>query len=195
MRKVREKEHLEETSANLAHGSSGGQSQPDWGTDYVFSSLDLFLNRSELGVTEWYADLGASQHMSDQRWMFINFKPIVPGSWPVKGIGSGRPLQVHGQGDIPIRTRCNGIWHDGVFQDALYVPKLGANLFSVRSATKRGFSVLFTGVHVNVCRGDKTVTINLASWLRNIEMGEKMLLASRATAQQPPAKKKTRGTA
>ena len=103
--------------------------------DYAFSSFDVLSENSIYGSAAWYADSGATKHMSDQKWMFINFKEIVPGNWPVKGIGNAKPLQVHGRGDIPIRTKLDGTWRNGILHDTLYVPKLGANLFSVRSAT------------------------------------------------------------
>lgn len=48
-----------------------------------------------------------------------------------------------------------GRWFENVFKDVLYV--LGANLFSVRSATKRGFTVSFIGDQVRILHGKKTV--------------------------------------
>lgn len=74
--------------------------------------------------------------MSDQLWQFENYSPIKPGSWPVKGIGlENDPLQVHGVGDIPFRCRVNSIWLEAIVRNAIYVPGLGANLFSIRCAT------------------------------------------------------------
>ena len=85
-------------------------------------------------IEEWYADSGASQHMSDQLWMFTVYVPIVPGNWPVNGIGNNVPLQVYGQGNIPIKTKVNGNWNEGTLKYVIYVPNLGVNLFSIRSA-------------------------------------------------------------
>ncbi len=98
--------------------------------------------------------------MSDQRWMFSNFQPVRHGSWPVKGIGSDiKPLQAIGVGDILIRARINGSWHNGVFQEVLFVPNLGANLFSVRTAAARGAVSTLTQDEVVISCGIKTVAV------------------------------------
>ena len=77
----------------------------------------------------------------------------------MKGIGvDNEPLQIHGVGDIPIKPLVGGRCHDNVIEDVLFVPGLGANLFSVRSATKRGFNVSFTGDLVKITFGKKVVT-------------------------------------
>jgi hypothetical protein len=92
---------------------------------------------------DWpFADSGASQHMSDQRWMFTTFHAVKKGSYHVKGIGSENcPLQATGKGDICIKSKVNGEWRNNIIYDVLFVPKLGANSFSVRAATKRGLKV------------------------------------------------------
>ena len=132
--------------------------QGNWKMDYALSSFAVFSKNAIHEGGAWYADSGATKHMSDQKWMFINFKEIVPGNWPVKGIGNVKPLQVHGRGVIPIRTKLNGTRKNGILRDTLYVPKLGANLFSVRSATRQGCLVEFGSDRVNIKRGDKVVT-------------------------------------
>ena len=89
----------------------------------------------------------------------LNFKNIVPGSRPVRGIGvDSKPLQIHGCGDIAIKSLIGGRWYNNVIQDVLFVPGLGANLFSVRSVTKRGFNVSFIGDQVKITHGKKIVT-------------------------------------
>jgi hypothetical protein len=66
-------------------------------------------------------DSGASQHMSDQRWAFVNYQRVKPGCWPVNGIGENRkPLQVHGYGTIPISSLVEGCWHDGVLSKKFF---------------------------------------------------------------------------
>ena len=97
--------------------------------------------------------------MCDQRWMFHNFISIITGSRPVRGIGvDSKPLQVHGCVDIAIKSLVGGRWHDNTIEAVLFVPGLGANLFSVRSATRRGFNVSFIGDEVKIMCGKKTVT-------------------------------------
>lgn len=57
--------------------------------------------------SDWFADSGASQHMTDQRNCLINFIPVAPGQWTVSGIG-GTSLPVTGQGDVEIISIVNG---------------------------------------------------------------------------------------
>ena len=80
--------------------------------------------------------------MTDQKSIFHSFELVSPGTWPVKGIGTqNEPLQVHGHGEIKIRSRVNGVWHNGKIQDVLYVPNLGVNLFSIGAAADRGITI------------------------------------------------------
>jgi hypothetical protein len=55
----------------------------------------------------WFADSGATQHMSDQRHLFTNFTSITPGKLTITGIGK-KVIYAHGRGDIPIKTKING---------------------------------------------------------------------------------------
>ena len=82
-----------------------------------FSSRCLF---------DWFADSGATQHMSDQRQLMINYKPIEPGTWSVSGIG-GMTLPVLGVGDVPVITQIDG------------------DLFSIGAATAKGMKGFFSG--------------------------------------------------
>lgn len=107
-----------------------------------------------LGIlTPWrFADSGCTQHITDQRWVFNSFQPIRPGTWSVSGIGiDNKPLQVHGYGSVPVTCEVKEGNRTGILKHVLFVPKLGANLFSVRSAIKRVWS-LFLG---NFCRNNQ----------------------------------------
>ena len=48
------------------------------------------FNSAEQGSLEWYADSGATQHMTWQSTPFKSFTSVSPGSWTVKGIGSAK---------------------------------------------------------------------------------------------------------
>ena len=80
--------------------------------------------------------------MSHKREFFANFKPIPLGNWKVKGIG-GTVLHATGYGNIPIKSTIDGQELDGVLDDVLYVPGLGANIFSIGSTTDAGVQVTF----------------------------------------------------
>lgn len=62
---------------------------------YAGTSVSFTARR----VFDWYADSGATQHMSDQRSILINFEPIEPGTWTVTGIGNTK-LFALGKGDV-----------------------------------------------------------------------------------------------
>ena len=180
-----------ETQAKFAHSSGklGPSSNPEtqsWSGDYAFRCF--MSNDSGPRDVNWLVDSGASQHMSDQRWAFIDYQPVRPGCWPVNGIGENRkPLQVHGYGSIPISSLVEGSWHAGILQDVLYVPQLGANLFSVLSAANKGFGVNFIGEKVEVVKGAKIVAVgaSTASNLYRMSMvsgrGETKLLRPQET--------------
>ena len=90
----------------------------------------------------WYADAGATEHMSDNRAAFINFKEIPKGKWPV-AIANDQNLWVQGKGDIKIKRRAHDKWLDGTLHDVLYIPELRTNLFSVGRAADRGVITIY----------------------------------------------------
>lgn len=97
---------------------------------------------------DWYADSGATHHMTDQRSTLHNFEPVELNTWAVTGIG-GVKLFVEGKGDIHVISTVNGQTLRGTIKGVLYVPDIGTNLFSIASATSAGSKVLF--VEETVC--------------------------------------------
>ena len=90
----------------------------------------------------WYADSGATRHMTDQGSILWDFKP--DGSIPryVTGIGGTRLLTA-GQGDIRAKTTIDGAEVSLIIKGVLFVPKLGTNLFSIGASTNEGVKVVF----------------------------------------------------
>jgi hypothetical protein len=100
--------------------------------------------------------------MSDQLWQFQNYNLVKPGSWPVKSIGlDNDPLQVHGVSDIPIRCQVDGNWFNAVIQNVFYVTGLGANLFSIRCATKLGAVCTFSGEMLTFAKEEKVLAVGV----------------------------------
>jgi len=64
---------------------------------------------------------------------------------------------------VPISSLVEGCWHNGALQEVLYVPKLGANLFSVRSAALNGFAVNFLGERVEVIKNGKILAVGAST--------------------------------
>ncbi|EFX70723.1 hypothetical protein DAPPUDRAFT_327902 [Daphnia pulex] len=59
---------------------------------------------------------------------------------------------VAGYGDVPIKCGVNGNYNHGILQNVLHIPKLGVNLFSIKSATSHGFKAVFTGCKVELSK-------------------------------------------
>ncbi len=106
-----EKERQEKAKQNTTEEKAHMAKTDHWPDHYAFTSISFLSSLPDRDPTKWYADSGASQHMSDQKWMFHNYKEIIPGSRPVKGIGvDSKPLQIHGQGDIAIKCLIGRKW-------------------------------------------------------------------------------------
>lgn len=109
--------------------------------DFGYSSLSSICFAARRNF-DWYADSGATHHMTDQRSTLWNFEPVVANSWSVEGIG-GVKLFVHGKWDIHLTSKVNGKTLRGTIREVLYVPDIGTNLFSIGNATKTGSEVFF----------------------------------------------------
>ncbi len=72
----------------------------------------------------WYADSGATRHMTDQRNILWNFKPDDSTPRYVTGIGNTQ-LLTEGQGDVKAATMINGAEVPITIKNVLFVPKLG----------------------------------------------------------------------
>lgn len=92
--------------------------------------------------TEWFADSGATQHMTGNQDLLVNFVPAGPERWMVSRIGESE-LTVAGQGDVSVKATVNGITLERIMRGVLLVPGLGINLYSIGSATDAGVEVHF----------------------------------------------------
>lgn len=123
----------------------------------------LFILQSEMSQGKikdaWYADSGATDHMSFQRECFKNFVPFVKDTCQVR-IGDGRRLPVRGTGDIEVQvinSEQPGPVH--TIKDVLFVPDLGRNFISVSRSTEKGMKVIFEegAKRVSFVKGDLVV--------------------------------------
>lgn len=104
----------------------------------------------------WYADSGATQHMTDNRGLLVNFVPVKHDKWTVSGIGEAK-LSVAGQGDVNLQATVNGRTLSGIMRGVLYVPGLGINLYSIGTATDAGVEVLFSNNTVSFSRDGEVI--------------------------------------
>lgn len=69
--------------------------------DASYPAFENFQNRSPL---DWFADSGASRHMTHNKALLRNFQPIKQGSWTVTGI-KNTTLHVNGMGEVHLTTQ------------------------------------------------------------------------------------------
>lgn len=109
-------------------------------------------------ITNWFADSGATQHMTDQRSLFRTFTPISSEKWNVNGIGSAR-LLVRGYGSIEFFVTTGGIQREITIEKVLFVPGLGTNLVSISAVTDVGLSVHFIETRVTFAKNEVAVMV------------------------------------
>jgi hypothetical protein len=123
--------------------------------DHDFSLQSSIENRnvsfSVRSNLDFFADSGATSHMSDQQQFFDTLEMIDTETRTVSGVG-GVSLPVRGRGDIRIETTVNGTTRTGLIKDVLYVPNLGTNLFSIGTATENGTEIHFNNNQVHFSR-------------------------------------------
>jgi hypothetical protein len=109
------------------------------------------VNFSVRSNLDFFADSGATSHMSDQQQFFDTLEMIDTGNRTVSVVG-GVSLPVRGRGDIKIETTVNGTTRTGLKKGVLYVPNLGTNLFSIGTATENGTEIHFNNNQVHFSR-------------------------------------------
>jgi len=144
----------EKFNSNRSFGEKGENNNRQPAANLMSSFCFIANNEND-----WYADSGATHHMTDKKHFFTSFESVKPGSWHVYGIG-GIKLEVLGVGDIEIETVVNGEKKSGKLNGVLFVPKIGANLFSLGTVMDRGFRADFDGDDVKLI-DKKTGTIVL----------------------------------
>src|SRR6267143_205838 len=83
----------------------------------------------------WYLDTGASQHITNNPNKFIKYELFKKPKFV--RVGSGKKLQVHGQGNLQVDIHVNGRWNAAMLSNVWYVKGFSNNLFSVQSTLQR----------------------------------------------------------
>lgn len=102
---------------------------------------------------EWIIDSGATSHMTHDKTLLLNYSNYDEPTEIL--VGDGEHIEAHGKGWLFI----HGKKEPKVIKDVLYVPKMAANLFSVKAGVKDGFEIKFdkTGTTV-IHEGEKFLT-------------------------------------
>lgn len=95
----------------------------------VYSSS---VNQQDL----WFADLSASEHMTNRREWFETFQ-LSKEEMNIT-LGNGQILHADGRRNICIESIVQGNKFENILTNALYVPGINKNLFSIRSVTDKG---------------------------------------------------------
>lgn len=103
----------------------------------AFVSEEEF-HSSEHDSDKWFMDSGASDHMSNKRGWFRNFKELEV---PIRvRIGNGKHILATGIGDISILAFNNKIWVEKRLMDVLFVPEIKLQLFSFGTTLDKGLT-------------------------------------------------------
>lgn len=131
--------------------SSKDEKEPD--SKVFFSNVNVCTSASDI----WYSDSGATDHMSKNREWFRDF---VEFSKPkVITLGNGSAIHALGRGSIDILSYNGTKWIEKTLANALYVPKLCANLFSESRALDNGHEIHSRQSELHVLDGDNIVAV------------------------------------
>lgn len=105
-------------------------------------------------INSWIIDSGASQHMCNNKEMFLNLTDLS--SSITVEIGDGRSLLAVGIGSVPLKLNLSDAVKNCTLEEVLFVPELSHNLLSISRVTKGGKITEFTETMCNII-SDKTV--------------------------------------
>ena len=89
----------------------------------------------------WFADFGATEHMTDKIQWFTHFQPVDDECWTVT-VADNNILYVRGLGDIPVQATINGVVTSFRLKNVLYVPHLRRNLISTGRLTENHVAIV-----------------------------------------------------
>ena len=108
------------------------------------SSEAYCVNQTSADIAEdafWFADSGATEHMTDKRQWFTNFQSVEDECWIVT-VADNNVLYVRGIGDIPVKAMINGVETSFRLKNVLYVPQLCRNLISTGRLTENHVAIV-----------------------------------------------------
>lgn len=109
----------------------------------------------------WIVDSGATSHMAVSKEYFESLDETVKDDIV---LANGMKTKSAGKGIC--RIQCigpEGFVNEMTLSNTLFVPDLESNLFSVRSATKKGATVIFDEQGCRIFKGEKVVAVGVVS--------------------------------
>ncbi|CAI6369917.1 unnamed protein product [Macrosiphum euphorbiae] len=89
---------------------------------------------------KWYVDSGASDHMTNRKEWFVDYKHFDVHS--LVRIGDGKHIMAVGKGNLNIYTYVDNKWIKGYLENVLYVPDPKVNLFSCGACLDKGITMV-----------------------------------------------------
>lgn len=118
---------------------------------------EVVLMAESIDAQDWVIDSGASDHMTNRREWFSEYKPLE-NPIPVR-IGNGDTIYANGVGDIPILMFDKSNWVNGHLVNVLFVPDIRINLFSAACALDKGLVLVSDKNQCELKRKEKTVAV------------------------------------
>ena len=135
----------------VAEENNEDGASPKW--DDVALTSASSQDKSQL----WYIDSGATEHMTSNKSLFVNY---VRYPQPTEiFLGDDRAIKALGEGKVRLE------FHDGSnvrtmgLHNVLYVPDIAKNLVPVSTMTQKGAEVLFENDNCYVTKDGKTMNI------------------------------------
>ena len=92
----------------------------------------------------WFADSGATEHVTERREWFSTFK-LIPSGWWSGAVADDKDFWVRGVGNIKIVRTIDGEKKPWLLKQILFIPELKRNSFSISLAVKAGLSFCTIG--------------------------------------------------
>ena len=129
------------TTTNQINSTSSDHSSDLDHDTYTFMAISRKFHALSVNLDKqaWFADSGATEHMTEHREWFSTFKPIPSGTWSVT-VADDRDLWVRGIGDIRLTRTIDGVQKNGILHKVMFIPDLRRNLFSIGLTSKAGLS-------------------------------------------------------
>lgn len=138
-----------------SQASSNEESEEKRSAFFVSRHLLSAVVKQEGSGSTWYLDSGASDYFGNNKKWFLNYENLREKSPLI--LGDGRAAYAVGKGIINVLA-FNGSKWEKHFLNALYVPDLGFNLFSMGTALK-GKKMEADKKSLKILIGDKTVVV------------------------------------
>lgn len=105
---------------------------------------------------QFYLDSGCSAHMSPDKNLFINYEEVTN---EYVTVGDGKRLKAVGKGKIDVSAFNGDNYLPTSLSDVLYVPELTKNLFSMRCALDKGYTMIATATGCKLLKEGRVCAI------------------------------------